>query len=1135
MSKSVLFGILIQCFLYSFVLAENGRAQKKSIEEVYITIAMEDLGIKEALQKLETLTDFEFAYKKTIMDPGAKLNLEQQRISLADLLRYISRQTELGFKRINEVIYVSKKKSESTIEVSEIPVELEIMVSGKVTDENGEGLPGASVIIKGTTLGTVTDVTGSYSLEVPNENSILIFNYLGYEQQEVIVGTRTIIDVSLALDVTSLEEIVIVGYGTQEKKTVTGAVSTVDNEQIVTSAQPTISGALAGKVPGISTRQAGGRPGEGANLQIRNLGAPLFVIDGIQKDAGQFNNLDPADIESITVLKDASAAVYGLQASNGVVLVTTKMGKKNTKNQFGVTYRTGWQNFTRFPEMMNAAQWVDHMVERDMNLSGSTPWTREEYDRWQAGTEPGYQSFDWMDFIIRENSPQSYFNVNTRGGSDKITHYISYSTTNQDGMFEGYGFKRNNIQSNIEADLTTGLTLGLNVNGRIEERDGIMTNLDWDHFYIFSEAMFRNRPTERPFANDNPLYPADNGRRSYVNTAAITRDNSGSWVDTWRVLQGNMRLAYETPIEGLSAELLGSYYYADNEYDGQRFTTELYTHVPEDDAYIVTDGSTNRYKERRYRSVTENMYRAQINYNRSFSDHNINAVVASEVIERLEPSYTVRGNPRTDYLTLLQANEFTDLSNGYSETARVGFVGRVNYTYADKYIVEFSGRYDGSYKFLPENRWGFFPAFALAYRVSEEDYWKNLGIENWIDDLKVRGSYGQMGDDGNVGGFDFYDGYNFDAGRYIMGENNGVIGIGQRDLPATNISWIETANFNVGVDLAMFDSKVLITADFFTRKREGLLANKNDIVIPDEVGFNLPRENLESDMNIGWDASMSYRNNISNVEYEIGGVIGFSRRKTVDRYNPQFSTSHDYWRNNQEGRWQGIRWGYLSDGQFTSQEQIDNWAIDNDGRGNRTMRPGDIIYKDLNGDGIITWGDDSRPIGYPNGLPLLNFGLNMSLRWKGVTLSMLWQGAGKYNYYRNWEVQKPAPGDGNSAAFLADRWRRVDPFDLNSEWIPGKYPSTGSWRPGQNNNYDKASDFWLHNITYIRLRELEIGYNLPSKLISKIKMESFRVFVNGTNLLLFDNIDIIDPEITNPNAVAYPQVRTMNLGFNVTF
>ncbi|MCL3779723.1 SusC/RagA family TonB-linked outer membrane protein [Prolixibacteraceae bacterium JC049] len=1092
-------------------------------------LKMKNATVESVFKAIEEQGDYAILFKDDNVNLTRKVSVAVENETVDKVLNQVFRGTQNRYVVADRHIVITKSANAIVGKQKK-----DVTLKGKVTDEKGELLPGVSVVVKGTTIGVVTNLDGAYSLVVPADTKTVVFSFVGMATQEIELNGQTTLDVVLKTDAIGLDEVVAVGYGVQRKESLTGAISSVKTEQLTASTEASVASALVGKLGGISSRQNSGKPGAGANIQIRNLGTPLYIIDGIQKDAGQFGNLDANDIESITVLKDASAAIYGVQASNGVIVVTTKKGKKNGANTINVSLRHGIQNFTRFPKMMNAAQWVDHMVERDMNLYGKTNYTREEYDKWQKGTEPGYQSFDWRKFIVNENAPQTYAHVDASGGTDKVVYYLSYSQVNQEGMFNGYGFGRNNLQANVEADLAHGFKIGMNLNGRVEKRDGIMTTLNWDHFYIFSEALFRNRPTERPYANDNPDYPADNGKRTYVNTAVINKANSGSWVDTWRVLQTNVFLTYDTPIKGLTAKAVASYYYANNEYDGQKYNTKAYTYDKANDVYNVTSENTNRYKERRYSSVEERMLRGQLNYIRDFEDHKINAVFAAEMTERKTPKFVVKGKPTTNSLSLLKKSEFTDLYNGYGETARAGVIGRVNYTYKNKYIAEISGRYDGSYKFRQGKRWGLFPAVALGYRISEENFWKNTTIASVFDDFKVRGSYGKMGDDSNVGGFDYYDGYNFDRGKYIMGPNQTVIGVEQRGLPATNISWVKTINFNIGFDATMFDQKLQIGADFFTRKREGLLAHKNDIVLPAEVGFGLPKDNLESDMNIGWDAMIEYRDKVGEFSYNVGFNIGFSRRKTVDKYNPQFATAYHYWRDNQENRWQGRRWGYLNDGQFQSQEQIDNHPINNDGKGNRTMRPGDIIYKDLNGDKIIDW-RDTRVIGYPSGLPLLNYGINISMNWKGFDLYMLWQGAGKYNYYRDWEVQKPAPGDGNSPAFLADRWHREDPFDLNSKWIPGKYPSTGSWSPWQNNNYDKPSDFWLHNVNYIRLKNIELGYNFSKSMLDGLGIKALRLYVSGTNLLTFDNLKIVDPEITRTNAVSYPQVKTLNVGCKVTF
>jgi len=1108
------------------VLAVDGYSQ-----QTRLTLKFQQAVLEDVLNEIENKSEFYFLYNQDFVNTKKTVNLNVKDGKIDEVLNALFQDTEISYSISDRQIVLTNAENKSGVKNSG---QQQKTVSGKVTDSSGASLPGVTVVVKGTTKGTITDVNGGYSIPNIPEKAILQFAFVGMKGQEVQVGDNSTINLTLVDEATGVEEVVVIGYGTQKRESITGAISSVKTDQLISSSETSLASALVGKIGGVSARQTTGKPGSAADIQIRNLGNPLYVIDGIQKDAGQFNNIDANDIESITVLKDASAAIYGIQASNGVIVVNTKKGKRNSPNQININYRKGWQNFTQYPEMMNSAQWVDHMVERDMNLYGATSWTREEYDKWQQGTDPKYQSFNWKKFIIKPNSPQSYLHMDASGGTDKINYYLSYSLLDQSGLFDGFEFKRNNFQSNIQAELAHGLNIGMDMNGRIENNDGVMTTVSRDHYYIFSEAIFRNRPTERPYANDNPDYPADNGNRTYVNTSVINKKKSGSWVDTWRVLQGNLSLTYDTPIKGLTAKLLGSYYFAGNDYDGQKFDTKAYTFNKETNEYVVTGGNANRSKLRKFNNVTENMFRAQINYLREEGDHQINAVVAAEMSERKMPNFTLNGIPTTNYLTLIKTNEFNSLANTYEENARAGIIGRVNYTYKNKYIVELSGRYDGSYKFLPENRWGLFPAVALGYRISQEQFWTSSILNRVFNDFKIRSSYGKLGDDTNVGGFDYFDGYNFDKGKYVMGDNQTIIGIEQRGLPATNISWITTSNFNIGIDAYMLNQKLYFSGDFFTRKRDGLLASKNDIVIPEEVGFNLPLANLESDMNIGWDASMDYRDKLGDLKYSLGINMGFSRRKTLDKYNPKFATSFDYWKNNQENRWQGIMWGYFSDGQFTTQEEIDNYPIDNDGKGNRDMRPGDIKYKDLNGDGILN-SDDIRAIGYQSGLPLLNYGINLNLSWKGFDLYMLWQGAGMYNYNSEWELIKPAPGDGNSTAILADRWHREDPFDLNSKWIPGKYPSTGSWISGRNNNYDRRSEFWLYNINYIRLKNIEFGYNISKSYSKLIGLETVRLYVNGTNLLTFDNIDIVDPELGNTNGVGYPQVKTFNLGCKVTF
>lgn len=1099
-------------------------------QQQQVRIKSDEIPLKTVFKEIENQTGLSVDYNSQDLDESRIVKKLPQESTVQKLIEILLGGTHCEATFTDGHIIIVKKRMvvDASKDVRQI--------NGVVQDEAGLPIIGANVKVKGTLNGAITDVDGRFSLTV-KPDAVLQISYIGYLTQEVPVKGKNTFNIQLKEDAHSLEEVVVVGYTTIKQKSLTGAISDIKNEEIVKSSAVTLGSTLGGKVSGISTRQYSGTPGSGSDIQIRNLGTPLFVIDGIQKDKGQFDHLDPTDIESVTVLKDAAAAIYGIQASNGVIVVTTKSGKYNSKTKLDVSFRQGWQNFTYFPEMATAAQWVEMRVEQEMNLYGKTNYTKEEYAKWQAGQESGYQTFNWKDFIVRENAPQSHFNISASGGSNKTKYYFSLSNTYQDGMFDSNDFKRYNIQSNVETEIVKGLKASMNINGRIEQYNSVATTLSWDDAYIFSEAIFRNRPTERPYVNDNPLYPADNGARGYVNTAVYTGENAnpGMSENTWRVLQGNVKLTYSFPINhvlnGLSLNALGSYYYADNTFERQQKTYELYTYNSVDNTYDVTGGSQDKVKTNRFNSVEEVMMRFQMNYLRDFGKHSVSAFLAAEATKRKAPSFSIDGVPTSNVLTLMQTSEFTGLSNGYEEQARAGYLGNVNYSYDDKYILELSGRYDGSYKFARGHRWGFFPSVSLAWRISRENFWKDSSWLNWLEELKIRGSYGRMGDD-NVTAFLYYDGYSAYQDSYIMEEGKMVPGFSPKGIPSTTLSWIKTSIQNIGFDYGLLGGKLAGSVDFFARSRTGIPASKNDVVLPTEVGFSLPQYNLNADKNVGWDASISYTDSYKDFNYQIGFLMNYSRLKTTEIYNPQFSNSLDYYRNNSEGRWSGGYWGYQTDGQFVSQEQIDNWPIDNDGKGNRSQRPGDIIYKDLNNDGVIN-SDDMRVIGYNGGLPLLTYGLNLAFSWKGFDLTMQWQGAGKYQYYREWELMKFAPGDGGSVALVYDRWHREDPFDLNSEWIPGKYPSIGSWATGENNNYDRPSDFWMSNVRYLRLKEMELGYTLPKQLVQKLGIETLRLFVNGYNLLTFDNLDFADPEIASGNGVTYPQTKLISVGFKL--
>ncbi|WP_247679999.1 SusC/RagA family TonB-linked outer membrane protein [Chitinophaga polysaccharea] len=660
----------------------------------------------------------------------------------------------------------------------------DIIVSGKVTDDKDMALVGVTVSVKGTSKGTSTDANGAFSLSVPDKNAILVFSYVGYVKQEMPAGDKNVQHVKLETDSKGLGEVIVVGYGTQKKESVTGAISGVTSKDLERVHASTVSATLAGKIPGVSFRMPDGRPGAAANIQVRNFGNVLYVIDGIQKDAGQFNNISPNDIESISVLKDASAAIYGVRAANGVVVVTTKRGKAGS-NTINVDAYTGWQNWSRFPKTVNAYEWMLAKADAEMNAENPhTDITQAELDKWKAGTEKGYRSFDWYDFIIKKNAPQYSVNVNATGGTENINYYLSVTRLDQKSVLgREFDFNRTNIQSNVDAKVAKRIKVGVQINGRIEERDnpGVPGG---DDYWAPRFALFRNRPTERPYANDNPLYPNDIGHNT-ENWAVQTKAISGYWTEDWRVLQTNFNASYETPIKGLTLKGMYSYYFADRLMNGHEYTYDTYTYQPQTDTYLRTGGSSNPWRERGTHKVLENVVQGQINYNNTFGQHTIGATVVSERIKRRELDVWVHAVPKSNLLPLLQFSDMDTYDDKDWSEARVGYIGRFNYAFSDKYFLELAGRYDGSWKFSPDKRWGFFPSISAGWRLTEEQFFKRwMGGSSVLTELKLRASYGELGDDDiGIGAYDYMPGYTYGTSTVIL---DGTVIRGSRDKGVPN-------------------------------------------------------------------------------------------------------------------------------------------------------------------------------------------------------------------------------------------------------------------------------------------------------------------------------------------------------------
>lgn len=1022
-------------------------------------------------------------------------------------------------------------------------------VTGTVLDTQGKPMVGVTVAVKGTSAGTVTDENGKYTLANVPQNATLSFSFVGMTTQEIVVGGKARIDVSLSEKAVGLDEVIVVAYGAQSKKTLTGAVSNVGSNAIIRTSSTDASGALVGKLQGITARSADSRPGRGANLQIRNMGNPLFVIDGIpyggntgvtgfgfSQGSGQdvFNNLAIEDIESVTVLKDASASIYGLRAANGVILVTTKGGKSNEAPKINVNGYYGVQNFTRFPKPATAPQYVLGLLQSEQNR-GADPallYSPDEYAKWGAGG-PGHKSYDYYDMVVRKNVPQSYINASASGGSQKSKYYFSVSNIDQDAMLKDYTYRRTNVQANLEAGLAKGLTIGAKINALLSKTHNVgVPGLDdyWNPFY----SIFNMWPIESPYANDNPLY-INQTHNVNVNPATYKDDVTG-WVDEiWNTYNTNMYATYDFKF-GLTAKATVSYNFSNEDFDGFEYTWNAYKYNSALGTYETSPGygNQNPWREKHKRNVTSRFAQFQLNYNKTFGNHGISALAAYERSDMENVYFVVHTVPTNNYVSLMSFSEQDILTDNWNIEARAGYIGRVNYNYKQKYLIEALARYDGSYLYEKSRRWGFFPAVSAGWRISEEDFFRSL-VGSTFEDLKIRASYGETGSESGVNAFGYLPGYNFFSRNAVL-DGTYVIGLSPRGLPVTNLSWVKNRTLNIGFDFTTLGNKLTGQFDIFQRKRTGLPAARYDVLLPSEVGYSLPNENLNADAQRGVEGIITWSSNVGAITYSIGANATLARSRNLYTYKPRFGNSWDQYRNSSEDRWANVNWGYQIIGRFQTMDQIADYKINNDGQGNRSELPGDLMFQDTNHDGIIN-SMDQVPIGYAEGAnPYMSYGLNGQVGWKGLTLTFDFAGGSMQSYRRQWEAQIPYQSDGSGPWYLlGDVWHQADVYDNTSPWVAGEYPAVRK-NSTSHVNFNKSS-FWVTNVRYMRLKNLELGYNLPKSVLSYLKISQLRLYVNASNIFSFDNMRKfeIDPEVSSGSALVYPQAKLFNVGFNLTF
>ena len=1010
------------------------------------------------------------------------------------------------------------------------------LVTGKVTDDTGEPLAGVSVTVKGSSVGTSTDSSGNFRITVPNRGR-LVFSYVGSTPREISVANQNSVNVQLASATSSLQDVVVVGYGTQRKATLTGAVSSIRGDEIITTKNENVQNMLTGKIPGVRVTQRTAEPGSfDNNFDIRGMGTPLIIIDGIPRTNDAFQRLDPNDIDNISILKDASAAIYGVRAANGVVLITTKRGSKN-KTELSYSGSFTWQIPSGLPKTVDAIQYMTLRNERAMhNLNGGAPvFNDEQFEAYRNGTR---QSTDWYPLVFSPYAPQTMHNLSATGGNDKTTYYVGLGYQYQEGFFKSsdLGYSKYNVRSNLTTKLTDRLTFDLNLNLIMDEQDRPYQDSWW-----ILRSFWRQGPQIPAYANNDPTKPFHGLIEGDNPVSFMDKDLIGYKKSNNKWIQSSASMRYDVPgIKGLFVKGLFSYdYYLSNLNNFQKEYTQYRYDAASNTYPQFTRQSPNRIRRETY-NRTQYLTQASLNFDRTFNRHKIGGLLLGEAQKRTGDNIIAQRD-----LVLALPYLFAGVAQGQQATMNAGadalyefsnlaLAGRFNYGFNDKYLAEVLFRYDGSSKFAKGSQWGFFPAASVGWRISNENFFKNATSLSFIRQLKVRASYGKTGDD-NASSYQFISGYNYPTptdtrnftGGYVFNGNFNA-SANNKGIPNPNITWFTSKTFDLGVDLEAWNGLLGVTVDYFSRHRDGLLATRTG-GIPTVVGAGLPQENLNSDRTYGIDLELSHRNRLGDFNYNLKGTFSLARVQRLYVERGAIGSSWTNWKNNQNNRLQGIHQGLQGQGQFQSWEEI--WASPTYiGRG---TLPGDYRYEDWNGDGEIN-GNDVHPINY-NQNPWMNFGFIFDANFKGFDMNFLLQGSSMGSLIYGEQFREPMWGSGELGAMVQfmDRWHpanpKADPYDPATTWVSGHYAYTGTLP-------DANSSFNVENSEYVRLKSVELGYTLPSRLAKKVGINNFRVYMNAYNLLTLTRVQYVDPEHPNDTfGYLYPLNKTVSVGVNLKF
>ncbi len=1064
--------------------------------------------LKQLIQRIEAGSDYRVSWRDNLPNE-ISVSVSGGERTVDELLKEALRDKDITYVIKQNDIILLPRENRPTPPRTTSAKRSDRVIGGTVLDaETGQPVIGASVWVKNSTIGTTADIDGKFSLKYDDANSVLAVSFLGYEEQEFPLNTSaTNLVVKLKTSASAIDDVVIVGYGVQKKASVVGAISSVAVDDLKAPVAK-LSGNIAGQLAGVVSIQRSGEPGAGSTFWIRGISTfgssktPLVLVDGIERDM-DLVNVD--DIASMSILKDASAtAIYGVRGANGVVMITTRDGQIG-KPKVSLSVEAGLLSPTRMPEMLDATQFATMYNA----ASGREVYSPTDIDKYVSRVDPDlYPNVNWLGELYKSHSYNEKVNLSISGGGEIAKYYISGAFYNEDGLFavdnmKNYDtslyYRRYNFRSNVDVQVFRHTKLNINLATSFERKNepGSSASSIWRYALTTAPNAFPMRYSDGTLAG-----PADNDgyspyvlltqkgyREKFWNTATSTinlNQDFGNWI---------------TP--GLTANLKFAF-------DAMNYQDLSRTKTPQQFMAVGRDEEGNLIKNetvvgeesltcKQYASSRRTVYlEASINYARTFGRHSVGALFLYQHSQK-----NITDTTESD----------SDLLLPYRNQ---GIAGRITYDFDNRYFIEANFGYNGSENFSPKKRFGFFPSVAVGWAISEEKFFEPA--KDIIDHLKFKASYGLVGNDQIGGNRRFiYNETIKNGGSYSFGmQNTSYTGLILGDWPNPNVGWETVRKLNAGIDLSLF-GKVKIQVDYFNEKRSGIFLQASSI--PAIAGLaTKPWINIGKMNNEGFDASLEYHQRVGEVDITARGNFTYAHNTIVDNDQPDWE--YLYMNTIGQSNWQ--QFGLVSAGLFRSQEEIDAWPKQEFGE----VKPGDIKYVDINGDGVVN-SYDRKAIGYPD-VPEIVYGFGASVRWKGFDLSVFFQGVGNVNFFTNTEQTQPfSASKSRNANVYSDLW--------GNYWTPenpnAKYPRLTI---GANENNNRLSTFWMVSGNYLRLKNAEIGYTLPKRILSKAHIDKLRIYLSGVNLVTFSKFKLWDPDLQT-GAANYPNNRVYNLGVTLVF